>query len=140
MTYATNQEKISSSVFRSIMRSVRGDAEVRELLGDAVRPAPEWWLNGDPRIEGRVSLYIRVYAGRCSRCSRRSVNCRGTLMLASESRVQKVRLCARRPRGIHVYVNSSQVPAPCISPVYEKRKEYLSLFVSAFLAQVQDQR
>ncbi|KAH6902703.1 cytochrome oxidase complex assembly protein 1-domain-containing protein [Coprinopsis sp. MPI-PUGE-AT-0042] len=55
MTYATNQEKISSSVFRSIMRSVRGDSQVRELLGEAVRPAPEWWLNGDPRIEGRIS-------------------------------------------------------------------------------------
>ena len=55
MTYATNQEKISSSVFRSIMRSVRSDSQVHEKLGDAVRPAPEWWLNGDPKIEGRIS-------------------------------------------------------------------------------------
>jgi len=54
MTYATNQEKLSSSVFRSIMRSVKVDEELRKMLGEAIRPQPEWWLNGDPRIIGTI--------------------------------------------------------------------------------------
>ncbi|TFK20545.1 DUF1783-domain-containing protein [Coprinopsis marcescibilis] len=54
MTYATNQEKLSSSVFRSIMRSIRSDPQLREVLGEAIRPQPEWWLNGDPRVIGRI--------------------------------------------------------------------------------------
>ncbi|KAF8629913.1 hypothetical protein AX15_003191 [Amanita polypyramis BW_CC] len=54
LTYATNQEKISSSVFRSIVRAVRQDANVREHLGGAVRPVPEWWLNGDPYVHGQI--------------------------------------------------------------------------------------
>lgn len=56
MTYATNQEKLSSTVFRSIMRSVKADAQIREILGDAIRPQPEWWLNGDPHVIGHVSI------------------------------------------------------------------------------------
>lgn len=55
MKYATNQEKISSSVFRSIMRSLKADPQLHEKLGDAIRPQPEWWLNGDPRILGHIS-------------------------------------------------------------------------------------
>ncbi|KAF8889935.1 cytochrome oxidase complex assembly protein 1-domain-containing protein [Infundibulicybe gibba] len=55
MMVATNQEKISSSVVRQIMRSVREDAQLKETLGEAIRPQPEWWLNGDPRIHGRIS-------------------------------------------------------------------------------------
>ncbi|KAF8633086.1 hypothetical protein AX17_004681 [Amanita inopinata Kibby_2008] len=54
LSYATNQEKLSSSVFRSIMRAVRGDSQVREVLGEAIRPQPEWWLNGDPYITGQI--------------------------------------------------------------------------------------
>ncbi|KAG2019682.1 hypothetical protein CC2G_005098 [Coprinopsis cinerea AmutBmut pab1-1] len=56
MTYATNQEKLSSSVFRSIIRSLRADPQMHEALGDAIRPQPEWWLNGDPRVIGRISV------------------------------------------------------------------------------------
>ncbi|KAG5636339.1 hypothetical protein H0H81_008361 [Sphagnurus paluster] len=55
MAYVTNQEKISSSVVRQIMRSVREDAQLREVIGDAIRPQPEWWLNGDPMIHGKIS-------------------------------------------------------------------------------------
>lgn len=65
MTYATNQEKLSSTVFRSIMRSVKADAQLREVLGDAIRPQPEWWLNGDPHITGHVSF--RTLVAGCSR-------------------------------------------------------------------------
>jgi len=54
MTYITNQEMITSSVVRQVMRSVREDTKLREALGEAIRPQPEWWLNGDPKINGRV--------------------------------------------------------------------------------------
>ncbi|KAM6500064.1 Cytochrome oxidase complex assembly protein 1 domain containing protein [Amanita muscaria] len=54
LTYATNQEKISSSIFRSICRSVRSDPAVKEVLGEAIRPQPEWWLNGDPFVRGQI--------------------------------------------------------------------------------------
>ncbi|KAH0584657.1 hypothetical protein J132_00080 [Termitomyces sp. J132] len=55
MTYVTNQEMISSSVVRQIMRSVREDEKLKEVLGEAIRPQPEWWLNGDPLIHGKIS-------------------------------------------------------------------------------------
>lgn len=55
MTIVTNQEKISSSVVKQIMRSVREDLRLKEVLGEAIRPQAEWWLNGDPKIHGRVS-------------------------------------------------------------------------------------
>jgi cytochrome c oxidase assembly factor 1 len=54
MAVITNQEKISSSVVKQIMRSVRDDAQLKEVLGEAIRPQPEWWLNGDPKINGKV--------------------------------------------------------------------------------------
>ncbi len=53
-TFVTNQEKISSSVVKQTLRTVRSDAAVKEVLGEAIRPQPEWWLNGDPRIIGSV--------------------------------------------------------------------------------------
>ncbi|KDQ33120.1 hypothetical protein PLEOSDRAFT_1099102 [Pleurotus ostreatus PC15] len=55
LTYITNQEKISSSVVRQIMRSVKESVELRDHLGEAIRPQPEWWLNGDPRIKGNIN-------------------------------------------------------------------------------------
>lgn len=56
MAYTTNQERLSSSVTRRIMETLRENAELREVLGEAVRPEPVWWLNGDPYIHGAVSL------------------------------------------------------------------------------------
>ena len=55
----TNQEKLSSSVVRQIMRTVKDNKELKEMLGEAIRPQPEWWLNGDPWIEGAVSKHLR---------------------------------------------------------------------------------
>ncbi|KAH9484537.1 hypothetical protein JR316_0004019 [Psilocybe cubensis] len=55
MTFATNQEKLSSSVFRSIVRALKSDSQLREVLGEAIRPQPEWYLNGDPHVKGRIS-------------------------------------------------------------------------------------
>ncbi|KAF8658901.1 hypothetical protein AX16_001945 [Volvariella volvacea WC 439] len=54
MVVATNQEKISSSVVQQIMRSVKEDDQLRGALGEAIRPQPEWWLNGDPKINGHI--------------------------------------------------------------------------------------
>ncbi|PFH45944.1 hypothetical protein AMATHDRAFT_157173 [Amanita thiersii Skay4041] len=54
LTYATNSEKIASSVFRSIVRAVREDPQAKEVLGEAIRPQPEWWLNGDPYVTGQI--------------------------------------------------------------------------------------
>ncbi|KAF9071842.1 cytochrome oxidase complex assembly protein 1-domain-containing protein [Rhodocollybia butyracea] len=55
LAYVTNQEKISSSVVKQIMRELRVDEELRVVLGDAIRMQGEWWLNGDPRIIGSIS-------------------------------------------------------------------------------------
>ncbi|PPQ71067.1 hypothetical protein CVT24_009868 [Panaeolus cyanescens] len=55
MTFASNQEKLSTSVYRSIMRALKGDAALQEKLGDVIRPQPEWWLNGDPYISGQIA-------------------------------------------------------------------------------------
>ncbi|KAF9473867.1 DUF1783-domain-containing protein [Pholiota conissans] len=55
MTFATNQEKLSSSVFRSIMRALKADEQLKEALGEAIRPQPEWYLNGDPHVKGHIS-------------------------------------------------------------------------------------
>ena len=55
MMVATNQEKLSSSVFRSIVRALKVDPQITETLGDAIRPQAEWYLNGDPHIKGHVS-------------------------------------------------------------------------------------
>jgi len=63
MTFATNQEKLSSSVYRSIVRALKADAQLREVLGEAIRPQPEWYLNGDPHIKGRVSSLIPSLTG-----------------------------------------------------------------------------
>ena len=40
------------------MRSVRQDPKVRETLGEAIRPQPEWWLNGDPFVKGQVRKHV----------------------------------------------------------------------------------
>jgi len=53
---ATNQEKLSSSVVRQVLRTVKDNKEIKEMLGDAIRPQPEWWLNGDPWVQGAVNV------------------------------------------------------------------------------------
>ena len=73
MTFATNQEKLSSSVFRSILRGLKADPQLKESLGEAIRPQPEWYLNGDPYVKGHVgcffsNLYLLPF-GSISSCS-----------------------------------------------------------------------
>ena len=40
------------------MLSVRQDPKLREALGEAIRPQPEWWLNGDPYVNGQVGVLL----------------------------------------------------------------------------------
>ena len=58
ITHVKNDEKLSSSVFRSIVRTVKADPQLREVLGEVIRPQPEWWLNGDPYVSGHVSTSV----------------------------------------------------------------------------------
>lgn len=51
-----NQERLSSSIVRHIIRIVKDNTELKEMLGDVIRPQPEWWLNGDPWIEGSINI------------------------------------------------------------------------------------
>ncbi|EIN07027.1 DUF1783-domain-containing protein [Punctularia strigosozonata HHB-11173 SS5] len=53
--FAANQEKLSSSVVRQILDNIRDSPELKEVLGDAIRPEPAWYLNGHPWIAGSVS-------------------------------------------------------------------------------------
>ena len=55
LLYTTNTEKLSSSVFKSILRTLRSSSQVRETFGDAIRPEPEWYLNGAAKVDGRIS-------------------------------------------------------------------------------------
>ena len=43
-------------MFRSIVRAVKADSQLHEVLGDVIRPQPEWWLNGDPYVSGQVNI------------------------------------------------------------------------------------
>ncbi|TFY57092.1 hypothetical protein EVJ58_g7237 [Rhodofomes roseus] len=56
LAWSENQEKFSSSVMRQIMETVRESPELREVFGEAMRPEPVWWLNGDPWVNGSIRL------------------------------------------------------------------------------------
>ncbi|KAJ7225915.1 cytochrome oxidase complex assembly protein 1-domain-containing protein [Mycena pura] len=55
LTYVTNETKVTSSVVKQIVRTLKADPQLRELLGLALRPQPEWWLNGYPLIHGQIN-------------------------------------------------------------------------------------
>ena len=54
--YAANQERLSSSVYKQILKTIKEHPELQAAIGDAIRPEPTWWLNGDPWISGGVRL------------------------------------------------------------------------------------
>jgi hypothetical protein len=37
------------------MQTVRENEELKDMLGDAIRPEPAWYLNGNPWINGSVT-------------------------------------------------------------------------------------
>ncbi|KAJ7139697.1 cytochrome oxidase complex assembly protein 1-domain-containing protein [Mycena epipterygia] len=55
LTYVTNETKVTSSVVKQILRTIKGDPRLAEMLGLAIRPQPEWWLNGYPIIHGQIN-------------------------------------------------------------------------------------
>lgn len=56
LLFVTNQEKLASSVVKQILQTVREHDGLKDVLGDAIRPEPTWYLNGDPWISGSVNL------------------------------------------------------------------------------------
>jgi len=58
LLFATNQEKLSSSVVKQILQMVGENEELKDMLGDAIRPEAAWYLNGDPWIHGSVRSTI----------------------------------------------------------------------------------
>lgn len=56
LLFATNSEKLSSSVTRQVVENIRANDELRDVLGDAVRPEPTWYMNGEPYISGAVRI------------------------------------------------------------------------------------
>jgi len=55
LTYVTNETKVTSSVVKQILRTLKSDPQLAETLGLALRPQPEWWLNGYPIIHGQIN-------------------------------------------------------------------------------------
>ncbi|KAI0263445.1 cytochrome oxidase complex assembly protein 1-domain-containing protein [Gloeopeniophorella convolvens] len=56
LAYAANQERLASSAVRRVLADLRDSADVRALLGDAVRAEPAWYLNGSPWVHGAVKM------------------------------------------------------------------------------------
>lgn len=62
MVFVGNQERLSSSVMQQIMTTIRENVELRDVIGEAVRPEPVWWMNGDPWVDGAVRTRYSVHA------------------------------------------------------------------------------
>lgn len=52
--YATNSERLASSVMQQILQTARSSSELEQVLGEAIRPEPAWYLNGDPWVNGSI--------------------------------------------------------------------------------------
>ncbi|KAJ6516953.1 cytochrome oxidase complex assembly protein 1-domain-containing protein [Mycena vitilis] len=52
--YITNNAKATSSFVEKTLRVAATDPNLCAALGGDVRPQPEWWLNGRPRIRGEL--------------------------------------------------------------------------------------
>jgi cytochrome c oxidase assembly factor 1 len=59
--YATNSERLASSVMQQIMQTARTNPELEQMLGEAIRPEPAWYLNGDPWVNGSVYVDATCY-------------------------------------------------------------------------------
>ncbi|KAF8607570.1 DUF1783-domain-containing protein [Ceratobasidium sp. AG-I] len=54
--YATNQERLASSVVRQVITQLRASPEVAAQLGRGVVAEPTWWMIGQPYVDGAVNL------------------------------------------------------------------------------------
>ena len=103
LSYAANQERVSSSAMRRVLSELRDSEDVRAILGDAVRPEPMWYLSGSPWVHGtvRLALFASSPSGAPSGQGKpltiltlapvRSRCCRGTSISASGSKGTRVR-------------------------------------------------
>ncbi|EIW66621.1 hypothetical protein TREMEDRAFT_74761 [Tremella mesenterica DSM 1558] len=53
--WATNTERLASSVLRQVTFQLRNSAQVASVLGENVRLADNWWGFGDPWISGSIN-------------------------------------------------------------------------------------
>ncbi|KAH9035576.1 cytochrome oxidase complex assembly protein 1-domain-containing protein [Lactarius pseudohatsudake] len=56
LAWPARSERLSSSATRRVLSELRDSADVRAVLGDAVRPEPAWYLNGSPWVHGSVKM------------------------------------------------------------------------------------
>ncbi|GJJ12062.1 hypothetical protein Clacol_006303 [Clathrus columnatus] len=54
--YATNMERLSSSVVRRLSTDLKNSNIVAAALGEGVHLEPKWWLAGEPWIEGAINM------------------------------------------------------------------------------------
>ncbi|GAB1523609.1 cytochrome oxidase assembly protein 1 [Rhizoctonia solani] len=55
VVYATNQERLASSVTKQVLTQVRASQEIAAELGQGVVAEPTWWMVGQPYVDGAVS-------------------------------------------------------------------------------------
>ncbi|KAB5594604.1 hypothetical protein CTheo_1926 [Ceratobasidium theobromae] len=61
IVYATNQERLASSVTKQVLTQLRASPEVVAQLGPGVVAEPTWWMIGQPYVDGAVgSAYARI--------------------------------------------------------------------------------
>lgn len=53
--YATNMERVSSSIMRQLYSELRKMEPVAAVLGEGIQLEPKWWLGGEPWIEGMIN-------------------------------------------------------------------------------------
>ncbi|CAE6485442.1 unnamed protein product [Rhizoctonia solani] len=67
VVYATNQERLASSVTKQVLAQIRASPEVASELGSGVVAEPTWWMVGQPYIDGAINLLqgkVDIRAGR----------------------------------------------------------------------------
>ncbi|CAE6534482.1 hypothetical protein RSOLAG22IIIB_00706 [Rhizoctonia solani] len=56
VVYATNQERLASSVTKQVLTQIRASPEVASELGSGVVAEPTWWMLGQPYVDGAINL------------------------------------------------------------------------------------
>ncbi|QRW15873.1 CoA-binding domain protein [Rhizoctonia solani] len=54
VVYATNQERLASSVTKQVLTQVRASQEIAAELGQGVVAEPTWWMVGQPYVDGAL--------------------------------------------------------------------------------------
>jgi cytochrome c oxidase assembly factor 1 len=62
--YATNMERLSSSVVRQLGFNLRSNELVKDTLGVDLALEGKWWLGGEPWINGAVCVLLACVNGR----------------------------------------------------------------------------